>query len=46
MARMEFHLIAAPTAHLNNNRYLESNFILGLSPSYEPNLHSFFPNYV
>jgi hypothetical protein len=46
MARMEFHLIAAPTAHLNNNRYLESNFILGLSPSYEPNLHSYFPNYV
>lgn len=43
---MEFHLMVNPTAHLNNTQYLESNFILGLSPSYEPSLHSYFPNYV
>lgn len=46
MVRMEFHLILAPTAHLNNPRYLESNFILGLNPAYEPSLHSYFPSYV
>lgn len=46
MVRMEFHLILSPTAHLNNPRYLESNFILGLNPSYEPSLHSYFPPYV
>lgn len=46
MARMEFHFISAPTAHINNTRYLESNFILGLNPSYEPSLHSYFPGHV
>ena len=46
MKRLEFHLINTPTAHLNNEKYLESNFILGLCPAYEPSLHSFFPSYV
>jgi hypothetical protein len=46
MVRLEFHLILAPTAHLNNPRYLESNFILGLNSAYEPSLHSYFPPYV
>ena len=34
MARLEFYLVINPIAHLNNPRYLESNFILGLNPLY------------